>query len=60
MSRYLTETVDTAEQLEKWVEELTEETNKRLDDSEIYDVILKEEVKLDTNDMLEDQSDSTD
>jgi len=40
MGRYLTSTIDKAEQLEKWVQELAEETNRNLNGSELYDINL--------------------
>ncbi len=40
MGRYSTQTTDKAEQLEEWIQKLTEETNRNLDGSELYGVSL--------------------
>lgn len=49
MGRYLTQTADKAEQLEKWVQKLAEEINRNLYGSELYDVRLciREPFKVD-------------
>ena len=40
MGRYLTQTTDKAEQLEEWVQRLVNETNRKLDGSELYGASL--------------------